>query len=291
MLISEAFIEYGRKEICMAGLSTKTNENYQNLSKLLIKFFGDINVEDIKEGDPVKFFEHISGWQKLSTIRGNLLSFRKVMKWLQRKGHKVIDPEEIKIPKRPKEEANYLEKYEVEIFLEAISRKTRGYSKMNRLRNIAIVKVLFSSGIRVGELCKLNKNSIKGRQFVTASKGGDPRPCFITKEAEEALKDYLEARNDSEPALFVSNQNGKRITTDNVRHIFRNACRWCELDGVHPHIMRHSLATFLLDHGMDLLDVSKVLGHADVSTTQIYTHIKNPKLRERYNVIMSHVLS
>ncbi len=289
MLISEAFTEYCRREISMAGMSTKTRETYENLCKLLINFFGDIDVENIRDEDPVRFFEHLCGWQKMSTVRGNLMAFRKVVKWLKRKNYNVIDPEEIKVPKKTKEEMEYLELYEVETFLEAVSRKTRGYSYVNRLRNIAIVQVLFSSGIRVGELCKLNKNSIKNRQFVTASKGGDPRPCFISQEAEKAIKEYLDARADSNVALFISNQNGRRITTGNVRNIFKNACNQCGLEKVHPHTMRHSLATFLLDRGMDLLDVSKILGHTNLNTTQIYTHIKNPKLRDRYNIIMQRV--
>lgn len=287
MLISEVFDLYRRKENRMGGLATKTDETYANLQTLAIKFFGDIDVATLTDESPIRFYEHLSTWQCPSTVRLNIIAFRKVLKWVKRQSSLLFDPEDIKVPKRQYIEVSYLEPEEIDEFIKAVSRNTRGYCRINRLRNIAIVKVLFSSGIRVNELCKLNKNSIKDRQFISISKSKTPRPCYISEDAEEAIGQYLAARQDNNPALFVANQTGRRMTTANVRNVFHNACNYCELDNVHPHTMRHSMATFLLDRGMGILDVSKLLGHSSVSTTQIYTHVKDRDLRQKYNIYMN----
>lgn len=287
MLISEAFDLYRRAEIIAAHLSSKTEESYIYAAKLAVGYFGSVQIETVQANDVRDYYEHLLSWQKPDTARGNIICFRAVIRMLKRKKYEVMDPGDIKVPKREKRTVNYLTEPEVREFIDVIAEKQRGYSETNRLRNIAIAEVLFASGIRVGELCRLNRNSIKNRQFTVAGKSKLPRPCYITEQAENAIIDYLKRRQDHEPALFVSNQTGKRITPGTVRRVFQNACKRSDFEGVHPHTLRHSLATYLLEQEVDLLYIGNILGHESLDTTKIYTHFTNPKLRKIYDQAMS----
>lgn len=286
MRISEAFELHRKLEITARGLSTKTRETYENTEKLTIGYFGDIEVSLIDQPAVVGFYEHLLGWQRPDTARLNIMSFRAVIKLLNRKKYEVMDWEDIKIPKRQKRMIYYLTKPEVDAFIEVVSQKRRGYSELNRLRNIAIAECLFSSGVRVSELCRLNKNQVKDRQFIVVGKSKEPRPCYISRQADAALRAYLERREDKSPALFVNNQNGERTKPGNVRRIFTNACRRSDFEGVHPHTMRHSFATFMLDKGVELIYIGDMMGHQSLDTTRIYTHYANSKLRQIHESAM-----
>lgn len=287
MLISEAFNLYRRAEIMAAGLSSKTDESYVYAAKLVISFFGDIDMSQVSAEDVRSYYEHLLGWQKPDTARGNIVCLRAVFRMLKRKKHEVIDPDEIKVPRREKRQINYLTEAEVMEFIDVVGEKQRGYSELNRLRNIAIVEVLFASGIRVSELCRLNRNSIKNRQFVVVGKSKEPRPCYISERAEAAIEKYLDRRTDSCPALFISNQNEARITPGNVRRVFQSACNRSDFVDVHPHTIRHSFATYMLEKGVDLRYISDFMGHQSLDTTKVYTHYTNPKLRAIYDVAMN----
>lgn len=280
MLISEAFDLYRKAEVIAGGLSRKTDESYLYASKLATKFFSDVEIEKIMAEDVRDFYEHLLGWQKPDTARGNIVCLRSVIGYLDRKGYQVLNPQDIKIPKREKREITFLTEPEFEQFLEVVGEKRRGYAEINRLRNIAIVELLFVTGIRVSELCRLNRNSIRNRQFVTVGKSRDPRPCYITERVEKHIKEYLRLRTDSNPALFIANQTERRITAGNVRRIFQNVCARSDFEGVHPHTLRHSFATYLIEHGVDILYVSEMMGHTSLETTKIYTHYSNPKLKK-----------
>jgi len=286
MKISEAFEFYRRAEIVAGGLASKTAESYFYASKLAIGYFGDIEMRRIRAEDVRDYYEHLLGWQKPDTARGNIVCLRAVVKLLHRKKEPVMDPEDIKVPKREKRLIQYLTEPEVRAFVREVGRKQRGYSEINRLRNIAITEVLFSSGIRVGELCRLNRNSIRNRQFVVAGKSKLPRPCFINAQAEQAITDYLARRRDAEPALFLSNQSGRRIAPGTVRRIFQRTCQHSNFVGVHPHTLRHSFATYMLSQGVDLRFIGEMMGHESLDTTKIYTHYTNPQLKKIYDEAM-----
>lgn len=286
MKISEAFEFYRKAEIVAGGLASKTAESYFYASKLAIGYFGNIEIEQVQAEDVRDFYEHLLGWQKPDTARSNIVCLRAVIKLLHRKKESVMDPDDIKVPKREKRIVNYLTEPEVRAFVAELGRKQRGYSELNRLRNIAIAEVLFSSGIRVGELCRLNRNSIRNRQFVVAGKSKMPRPCFISQRAEKAISDYLAKRHDREPALFLSHQSGRRINPGLVQRVFRSACERSNFDGVHPHTLRHSFATYMLAQRVDLRFIGEMMGHESLDTTKIYTHYTNPQLKEIYDKAM-----
>lgn len=282
MLISEAFENYREVEIIARGLSPKTLESYIYAEKLVTEYFSDTDIKNIATLDVAKFYQYLCSHQKPDTARGNIICLRSVLRRCSRKGWINIDIEDIKIPKREKRVVNYLTESEVECFIEVVSAKYRGYSKINRLRNTAIVNLFYDSGIRVSELCSLNRNSIKERQLTVVGKSKNPRICFITRRTEEAITSYLEERNDNEKALFIATQNGKRITPDTIRKIFQNACKRSDFINVHPHTIRHSFATRLLDREVDIRYIAELMGHESLDTTRIYTHISNPKLKKIY---------
>lgn len=288
MLISEAFAEYEEGEIIAGGLSKKTLESYIYAEKLAEKYFGNVDMSYLTPQDVREFYFHLMTWQKPDTARGNIVCLRAVVRRLYQSGENIdLKPEQIKIPKREKREIKYLTEPEVEEFIKVVGQRVRGYSELNRLRNVAICEVLYSSGIRVGELCRLNRNSIRNRQFSVIGKSKNPRVCFINKRAEEAIAAYLDIRNDDNSALFISGSNGERITAGGVRVVFKNACDRSDFNDIHPHTLRHSFATKMLEKEVDIRYISDLMGHESLDTTRMYTHFTNPQLRRIYEGAMA----
>ena len=177
---------------------------------------------------------------------------------------------------------------EVERMLDEIDLSTE-----SGLRDRAIIELLYSGGLRVSELVGLNRDSINlsRREFMVRGKGSKDRPIFISKAAAMRVQDYLDARTDSLPALFLNNSRNtqvvdtsgdfRRITARSVERIVEKYARLAGITKhVSPHTLRHSFATDLLMNGADLRSVQAMLGHADISTTQIYTHVTDAHLKE-----------
>jgi site-specific recombinase XerD len=164
-------------------------------------------------------------------------------------------------------------------------------ASVNGLRDRAILELLFSSGLRVSELTGLNRDHInlKRREFMVRGKGQKDRPIFISEEAAKWVQEYLDKRTDTLPPLFV-NYSGRNEASNSgdfkrltPRSIQRMVARYAKLAGitkhVSPHTLRHSFATDLLMNGADLRSVQALLGHSNISTTQIYTHVTDPHLK------------
>lgn len=147
--------------------------------------------------------------------------------------------------------------------------------------------MLFETGLRVGELCALDRNSIKNNTFSVIGKSKNIRVCFVTNNLMGEIGNYLIMRDDDNPALFITNETQKRITPANVQEMFRRMSRKSGLAGVHPHTMRHSFATYLMEKGIGLREIAELLGHESMETTKIYTHVKNDHLRKIYNSVMA----
>jgi len=152
---------------------------------------------------------------------------------------------------------------------------------------------LFSTGLRVSELVSLNRDNVNlsRREFMVRGKGQKDRPVFISQAAADAVQDYLDERKDSLPALFLNNSRNqpmvgtkgdyRRLTPRSIERIINKYVRMAGITKhVTPHTLRHSFATDLLTNGADLRSVQSLLGHSNISTTQIYTHVTDPQLRE-----------
>lgn len=282
ILISEAFDKYRSDYIVMSNQSPKTEEGYVGARKLLIRFLGDINICELDLDGVRQWHNWLSGWQNPDTVRGNIICLRMVLKFLAKRGFRVINYDNIIVAKRRKRKIDYLTEDEVEEFIEEAARPVRGYSRLNRLRNVAVITLLYATGLRNGEICALNKGDIRNRSFTVIGKSRDPRIAFINEKAEQALIAYLEARTDNNPAMFISHQNGNRMTSKTLRLIFSSITDRSRFDRVHPHMIRHSFATLLLEKEVDITYIGDLMGHVDLNTTKIYTHYSNPKLRQIY---------
>lgn len=296
MKISEAFAEYRRIKVQGGGCSFKTDEGYKYAAQVVVSYFGDVSLRKLSVSQISDFYldlttnEHRAGGKcrvvSQNTARGYVMMLRAVIRFCHDCGVRTVDPSSIIIPKKEKKVARFIELEQFSALLAEVARPRRGYSRLNRARNIAILKMLFYTGLRVSELCALNRDSIYNRQFTVVGKSKCPRPCFITGEVEEEINQYLSMRTDSNPALFIANENGERITPGNVQRIFRLACARAGLTKVTPHTMRHSFATRLIDDRVDIRFVADLLGHQDLNTTKQYTHIRHYKLREIYMNVM-----
>lgn len=287
MKISEAFAGYRKNEVLAMNYSPNTYQNYQNAERRAVGFFGNIPISNITLDGIHDFYLDMVQTCCADTARGYLSKLRVVLRYCRARGIKTLDPEEIKLPKQQKKYARFLTKEEYYCFMKAISRSHRGYKNIDRVRNTIIAEMLFVTGLRVGELCALNRDSIKDRQFVVIGKSKEPRVCFITQKVEHELAKYLAMRNDGNRALFVDSNTGNRVTKGSVQRIFRRVSKESGVAACTPHTMRHSFATHMIEEGVDIRFVAAMLGHQSLQTTQRYTHVRDKKLHQIYEAAMS----
>lgn len=225
---------------------------------------------------------------KRVTQNYHLIALRSFLKFLIKRGHKVISPEIIELGKAESHSIKFLERSDVERLLNMPE-----ISEIEGLRDKAILEVLFSTGLRVSELVNLNRDQINfdRHEFGVIGKGRRPRVVFLSDTATDWLERYLKARTDISKALFIrysgrtpaENDKGEslRLTARSVQRLVEKYVKKARLPiKITPHGLRHSFATDLLSGGADLRAIQEMLGHKNVSTTQIYTHITNPQLKE-----------
>ncbi|MCR4326676.1 MAG: tyrosine-type recombinase/integrase [Candidatus Roizmanbacteria bacterium] len=213
-----------------------------------------------------------------------LIALRSLLRYLVREGVEVLSPDKIMLGKTRDREIRYLSPEDLGKLFAIISGPG-----MVVLRDRAMFEVLFSTGLRVAELSRLNRDRINTEtgEFSVVGKGGHIRVVFLSKRAIEYLTKYIATRKDTYPAVFIS-YRGKKSANGERRLSPRQIERLIEgyrikagiTAHVTPHVLRHSFATDLLTHGADLRSVQELLGHKNIGTTQIYTHVTNPRLRE-----------
>lgn len=222
----------------------------------------------------------------LSTQAYHVIALRAFLRWLVKNDYEVLAPEKVDLPKSESRSLKFLSADQIERFLSQPLP-----SKKTGLRDKAILEVLFSTGLRVSELVKLNRDQIdlKRREFGVIGKGGRARVVFLSERAAKWLKKYLNSREDYWKPLFIRFGGGKeigkdgekmRLTARSVQRIVDKYSKKAKLPvKVTPHVIRHSFATDLLIAGADIRAVQEMLGHKNISTTQIYTHVTNRQLR------------
>lgn len=236
---------------------------------------------------------------KLITQNYHVIALRAFLKYLAKRDIFSLSAEKIELAKSPSREIDILTTDEIERMMEAIKLEP---SEMLRLRDTAILEMLFSSGVRISELTqmKIKQVNLERGEFTVRGKGDKLRLVFLSPDAITALKKYLKKRTDNNPALFVSHSkvgNSVSKQMDSMgstsplsspgltpRSVQRIVKKYAGLAGimhkVTPHTFRHSFATDLLQNGADIRSVQSLLGHASITTTQIYTHVTNTQLRD-----------
>ena len=220
---------------------------------------------------------------KKNTQNHYIIVLRSFLKYLSKQDVLVFPSEKIEIGKNQNRQVEFLDLNEIA----RLFRSTSG-SSVKSLRDRAILELLFSSGVRVSELVALERGHIdldKG-EFSVRGKGDKIRLVFLSPSAKEALNRYLLKRTDVQPSLFVTKRPNKPASTIAVRTIQRIVKDCAKRAGitkdVHPHTLRHSFATDLLRNGADIRSVQTLLGHASITTTQIYTHVTDSQLKSVY---------
>ena len=227
---------------------------------------------------------------KKSTQNYHLIALRSFLKYLAKNDVQTLAAEKIELAKTSERQVNFLEGDDLERFLGApLSGEHRD---LMAYRDKAILEMLFSTGLRVSELANLKRDSLNLNkdEFTVRGKGDKLRVVFVSPAAKLWLKEYLERRKDTEPFLFLRQDRASRrsaelkpLTPRSIQRLVDHYARAAGLTKhITPHTLRHSYATDLLMNGADIRSVQAMLGHASIQTTQIYTHITNPRLREIY---------
>lgn len=270
--------------------SVKTRENYERYLRSFITFAGIKSEKDIAL-DKIRDFRLFLAREKTpsgeeykkNTQTYYIIALRNFLKFLIKNDFDVLAPDKIELPKIPKRQIEIIEYKDLERLLAA----PEG-DDLRTLRDKAILEILFSTGLRISELCGLNRYfDIDRGEISIRGKGGKLRVVFLSERAKKAIKNYLNKRTDAEEALFVGITKAKnpkiagRIIPRAVQRIVDFYARKAGIpERIHPHTLRHLFATDLLIGGADLRSVQELLGHSNVSTTQIYTHLTNKELRE-----------
>jgi site-specific recombinase XerD len=284
------FLEYLEIE---QNRSSKTIANYSHYLNRLSDFAGDIKLSEIDS-------EMIRKWRlwlnrlgtnssdELSKTTQNyhLIALRSFLKFCAKRDYTALPADKIELARTKRPQVTFLNPEELERL--AAQPKT---DTLSGLRDRAIIELLFSSGLRVSELVGLDRDHInlKRREFMVRGKGQKDRPIFISPEAADWISKYIEKRRDNTKPLFIRYSGNKKVDlTGNyhrltARSIQRMVARYALLAGitkhVSPHTLRHSFATDLLMNGADLRSVQAMLGHSNIATTQIYTHVTDPHLK------------
>lgn len=285
LTLSEAFELYRKDVIVYKNQSAKTEEMNQCAMKSIVAFLGDIPIAELEFDQVRKWTTDLRKTRTSNTVRGYILKLRVVLKHLKARGYECLDAEAVGIPKRDSRVVDYLEVGEVEAMLHAVFQKGPGYSRFKRYRNRAIIALMFSAGLRNGELCNMERTQIKDGvdSFTVIGKGNKPRVCFIDPVTHRYIDEYLALRDDPYPALFVSEQQKGRekINPGVVQMVVKNAATKAGLDkNIHPHTLRHSFATDLLRNNANIVYVKELLGHASIQVTMTYTHVVDEDLHQ-----------
>lgn len=283
------------------GSSLKTVTNYE---RYLLRFFAFVKISDTDEitDETVREFRLFLNRQSGAKVKGqsagtlkkntqnyHLIALRVFLKYLMKRGIPAMSPERIELAKIKERSLDLITIEELDRILKA----PEG-DKESTLRDRAILELLFSTGLRVSELASLNRDlDMSKDEFSIRGKGEKVRVVFLSDSAKDTIKKYLSARKDMEDAMFINDSKNsispllkkesasRRLTPRSIERLVKHyAIKAGVSKKVTPHVIRHSFATDLLSNGADIRSVQMMLGHANIATTQIYTHVTDKALKD-----------
>ena len=287
------------------GLSSKTIENYHNFLNRFVFWLQKSNNSKLNPHELTN--EHVYQYRlflsrqisskanknlKKNTQNFYLIALRSFMTYFVKKDITAFPPEKIELAREKSiKKVKFLQLSQIEKLL-----LSPNLNDIMGLRDRAILEILFSTGLRVGELVDLdknqinieylNKNNLDELEIPITGKGGYTRTVYVSQRSLYWLKKYLEKRKDNDNALFINFTHRTKNTSKrlNIRTVERIVKKYLKISGLPldytPHALRHSYATDLLEQGVDLRLIQEFLGHRNISTTQIYTHVTNKQLKD-----------
>ncbi|MFJ5788995.1 site-specific tyrosine recombinase/integron integrase [Lysinibacillus sp. NPDC093197] len=275
MLLSEAWKKY-QQDKKIEGYSTLTLKTYCYQYNLLLRFFGDIdmngfNTEKLKEY-LIQSGEHL----KPSSLGHRIRCVKSLFRWSHEEGYILKNPAaKLKEPKLGKRIPKFLSELEIEHLREACQ---------STMEN-ALFEFMYSTGCRIGEVVKLDRDDIDFRtnSVIVQGKGDKEREVYFNTRCSIWLKRYLDEREDEDPCLFITDRKPKRrMSIDNLRYIIKRVSNRAGIKkSIHPHQLRHSYATHMINNGAPIDVIQSLLGHEKSETTKIYAQLSG-KLRQDY---------
>lgn len=299
MLLADAiqqFLEYCEIE---KNQSKRTLISYQHYLERFLEFADDIEIKKIDQPIIKKFRLHLNRLEfrphenlSIKTQNYHIIALRAFLKFCAKKDWETLAPEKVDLAKIPERTVEFLTREELERLF-----RTADNGKITGLRNRAILELLYSTGLRISELVALNRQHVdlERGEFAIRGKGQKVRIVFLSQRAKGWIKEYLTMRDDNYDPLFLNHRRPRnrkeddldlkgehrRLTEYTIQEMVRlTAIKAGITKHVTPHTIRHSFATELLLNGADIRSVQELLGHSSITTTQIYTHITNKKLKE-----------
>ncbi len=293
----QQFLEYLEIEKNSSKLTIRNYKLYlQRFDDWFSKTYPGKGIQDIKIDMVRRYRLYLSNWTDAKggtlmrvTQSYYIIALRSFLKFLIRSDHETMSPDKIDLPKTESKSLKFLEKNHLKEMFDAVDLSNNNEAG---LRDRAILELLFSTGLRVSELSRLNRDQInfETREFGVIGKGGRARVVFLSDSAAHWVLQYFDRREDPWKPVFIRYSKEKtyendgekmRLTPRSIERIVGKYVRAAKIPvKATPHTLRHSFATDLLYNGADLRSVQEMLGHKNISTTQIYTHVTNPQLKE-----------
>lgn len=281
--------------------SSNTVRNYRHTLERLAGFLESIKIRQTKEIDLLAINRYRQFLASQTSARREQLSLksqayqivvlRSFLKYMLKQGQLVLNPDTLELPKTRMRRIEFLSEEEIKKLVQSII-QDQSVPELQRKRNRAIILTIFGSGLRLSELLQLKKTEVSGpdNRLIIQGKGGKVRTTFLAPFSRQAIDDYLQARqSDTNPYLFVAHnknrpQNPRLQQPLTPRMVQMMLQKYANLSGIFkkitPHTLRHSFATKLLFEGGDLRSVQTLLGHSNISTTQIYTHVTDWQIQD-----------
>jgi integrase/recombinase XerD len=275
MLLSEAWKKY-QQDKKIEGYSPLTLKTYCFQYNLLLRFFGNIDMREITTDKLKEYLIQEGEHLKASSLGHRVRCIKSIFKWTHEEGYIPKNPAaKLKEPKLGKRIPKFLSDLEIEHLREAC------HTTMEK----ALFEFFYSTGCRIGEVVKLNRDDIDfhSNSVIVHGKGDKEREVYFNTRCSIWLKRYLDQRDDDESCLFITERRPKRrMSIDNLRYIIKRISNRAGIKkSIHPHQLRHSYATHMMNNGAPLEVIQSLLGHEKSETTKIYAQLSG-KLRQDF---------
>lgn len=285
--------------------SPNTIRNYRNTLERFGVFLAKNGIQNTNQIDKTVVLKYRNFLEQKVTLRKGKLNkksqsyqvvvLRSFLSFMQKDGMLVLNPESLELPKVKSKIIEFLEESEIKKLIKVID-QDKDLAEVQKLRNKAIILTIYGSGLRISELLNLQKKDLENedKRLVIQGKGGKVRTTYLAPMSQRAILEYLRARHDDNPYLFINHSKNqllspnefKPLTPRMVQIMLKYYTRTMGTSkNITPHTLRHSFATKLLLKGGDIRSVQTILGHANIATTQVYTHITDNKTQELHQKV------